>query len=220
MPAVWLADDGYVDSWATHPRFLFGLAEKKTGRARSKRTLWQQLCTNVQRCCTEVDVRWRLRVCDDRTTGATGCGADFVADSRGVVRLRSGRKGAFDQFLFPRVPQLPGQRQRKEKLDVSQTSPGWRFPQGPGVSVPDFYEGRPTVPCRRQEVCACADRPADALFLFHRARRILFLAQPKREWGAHPAWTMPPAGADTPEAAGRRPHTSARSRQDTIKELF
>ena len=27
----------------------------------------------------------------------------------------------------------------------------------------------------------------------------------KRKWGAHPAWTMPPAGADAPEAAVRRP---------------
>ena len=27
----------------------------------------------------------------------------------------------------------------------------------------------------------------------------------KRKWGAHPAWTMPPAGADTTEAAARRP---------------
>ena len=33
-------------------------------------------------------------------------------------------------------------------------------------------------------------------FLFHRARRILFLAQPKREWGAHPAGQAPCGSRD------------------------
>ena len=54
-----------------------------------------------------------------------------------------------------------GQRQRKSAQNVSQTSPGQRFPQGSGVSVPDRREGPPTFPRRRQEVCACADRPAE-----------------------------------------------------------
>ena len=59
-----------------------------------------------------------------------------------------------------------GQRQRKEEQRVSPTSPGRRFPQGLGVSVPDFYKGVPAFPRRRQEVCAGADRPAEAFFLF------------------------------------------------------
>ena len=57
-----------------------------------------------------------------------------------------------------------GQRQRKEKLDVSQTSPGQRSPQGQRVSVPDCHAGPPTIPRRRQEVCAGADRPAEHFF--------------------------------------------------------
>ena len=61
-------------------------------------------------------------------------------------------------------PRAPGERQRKEKLDVSRTSPGRRFPQGPGVSVPDRRAGPPAIPRRRQEVCACADRPAEHFF--------------------------------------------------------
>ena len=44
------------------------------------------------------------------------------------------------------------------------TSPGQRFPQGQRVSVPDRREGQPTFPRRRQEVCACADRPAEHFF--------------------------------------------------------
>ena len=84
------------------PHFLFGLAEKKTGRARSKRKerFWPQLCTGVQSCCTGVGVRWCLRVCEDWPTGAAGCGADLAADSRGVVRLGLEDTGAFEPLLF------------------------------------------------------------------------------------------------------------------------
>ena len=57
-----------------------------------------------------------------------------------------------------------GQRQRKSAQRISQISPGQRVPQGPGVSVPDRRKGLPTIPRRRQEVCACADRPAEAPF--------------------------------------------------------
>ena len=133
-----------------------------------------------------------------------------------------------------------GQRQRKEEQRVSQISPGQRVPQGPGVSVPDRRKGLPTIPRRRQEVCACAVRPAEAPFslppgaahfLFdvsmrgpRRAPRggerrsaqahevgaevplgckgagAVFAAGGngaertlrRRQWGAHPAWTMPP----------------------------
>ena len=101
------------------------------------------------------------------------------------VPTSSGCKDAFEQLPFPRVPlryALPrraqkllrwpmlqlssttGQRQRKAAQDVSLTSPGRRFPQGPGVSVPDFCKGVPAIPRRRQEVCAGADRPAEHFF--------------------------------------------------------
>ena len=74
-----------------------------------------------------------------------------------------------------RLSSTTGQRQRKEEQQVSRNSPGWRFPQGQRVSVPDCRKGLPAFPRRRQEVCACADRPAETFFLFHRARRIFFL---------------------------------------------
>ena len=102
---------------------------------------------------------------------------------RFATRCPGGRRSCCIPML--RLSSTTRQRQRKEKLDVSLTSPGQKIPQGQRVSVPDCRKGQSTFPRRRQEVCACADRPADALFLFHRARRILFLALPKREWGAH-----------------------------------
>ena len=37
-----------------------------------------------------------------------------------------------------------------------------------------------------------------------------FWARPKREWGAHPPWKRPPAGADTPEAAVAAAHRPRR----------
>ena len=67
-----------------------------------------------------------------------------------------------------------GQRQRKSAQHVSQTSPGQRFPQGPDVSVPDFYKEVPAFPRRRQEVCAGADRPAEHFF-FSTGRGAFFL---------------------------------------------
>ena len=55
----WTREIIHADGWAdAPPHFLFGLAEKKTGRARSKRKerFWPQLCTCVQSCCTGVCV--------------------------------------------------------------------------------------------------------------------------------------------------------------------
>ena len=112
------------------------------------------------------------------------CEGDTAVPWR-LVTTSSGCKDVFDLLLFPRVPlryALPGysqellpcpmlqlssttgQRQRKSAQRVSQTSPGQRSPQGPGVSVSDFYKEVPTFPRRRQEVCAGADRPAEHFF--------------------------------------------------------
>ena len=55
-----------------------------------------------------------------------------------------------DALVGPRLP--PGQRQRKEKIGVSGTSPGTQYPQGERVSVPDCRKGAPTFPRRRPEV--------------------------------------------------------------------
>ena len=146
---------------------------------------------------------------------------------------------------MPKPSSTTGQRQRKSAQHVSLTSPGQRFPQGRGVSVPDCRKGSPTIPRRRQEVCACAVRPAEAPFslppgaahfLFdvsmrgpRRAPRggerrskgagAVFAAGGngaertlrRRQWGAHPAWTMPPGGSQSSRAVDNRPYTSAGS---------
>ena len=83
---------------------------------------------------------------------------------RFATRFPGGRRGRCPHRPVEEAPSTTGQRQRKAAQDVSLTSPGRRFPQGQRVSVPDFYTGQPTIPRRRQEVCACADRPAEHFF--------------------------------------------------------
>ena len=192
------------------PHFLFGLAEKKTGRARSKRKgrLDALRCSGPprdggRRIGASADLGWpsgtlqssarsvlpsRGGWCGGRRGARTHLTSFSFRAFRFATRSPGGRGSLYrraDEGIRPygrtmafRVPvgadaligplqkphQPPGQRQRKEKLDVSQTSPGWRFPQGPGVSVPDCRKEQPTFPRRRQEVCACADRPAEHFF--------------------------------------------------------
>ena len=68
------------------PHFLFGLAEKKTGRARSKRKerFLSRSGTFVPPRCTGGGVRWCLQVRDGSPTGAAGYGTGLMADSRGA----------------------------------------------------------------------------------------------------------------------------------------
>ncbi len=68
-------------------------------------------------------------------------------------------------WMYPRLPRAGG------------------FPQGPGDSVPDRRKGQPTFPRRRQEGCACADRPAEAFFLFGPCTARFSFGKTKREMG-------------------------------------
>ena len=196
------------------PHFLFHLVEKKTGRARSKRKvatlhIRAKLLYGSRRIGASTDLAL--------PSGTLGPSARSVLPSRGgwcpdrrgakphltsfsfrafrfATRCSGGRRSCCVASL-QKPHQPPGQRQRKAAQDVSLTSPGQRFPQGPGVSVPDRREGQPAIPRRRQEVCAGADRPAEhffsrwrgptrrTFFLFHRARRIFFLMSQKENGG-------------------------------------
>ena len=59
--------------------------------------------------------------------------------------------------------------------------------------------GTPTPVARR----ATAPERANA-FLFGPCTARFSFGTTKEKWGVHPAWTMPPAGAGSPPAAGRR----------------
>ncbi len=124
---------------------------------------------------------------------------------RFATRCPGGRRsGSLAYAAMLHLSSTTGQRQRKEKLDVSQTSPGQRFPQGSGVSVPDFYKGVPAIPRRRQEVCACADRPAEAPFsLPPGAAHSLFGQDQKENGGRTPVGTALWREPDPPRSAAR-----------------
>ena len=78
------------------------------------------------------------------------------------------------------------ERQRGGRLRVSLTAQDWRFPQGPGVSVPDFCKGAPAIPRRRQEGRIYAARPAEAIFsLGPSTARSLFVKNKKRMGGGN-----------------------------------
>ena len=99
--------------------------------------------------------------------------------------------------MRPCTPMPPHHPPRDGSIDLAEDD---RVPEGKPNSA--------LAPIRRPPSRAegrCTGARLKRFFLFHRARRILFLSRTKREWGAHPRRTSPPAGAESPVAAVRRP---------------
>ena len=160
------------------------MPEKKTGRARSKRkgrlarssaVALRARRGSAYRCLLrfrlafghawvfcQVDAAVPWRGFRPRRGARTHLTSFSFRAFRFATRCPGGRRsGSLAYAAMLHLSSTTGQRQRKEKLDVSLTSPGQRSPQGQRVSVLDCREGLPTFPRRRQEVCACADRPAE-----------------------------------------------------------
>ena len=199
----------WVASWAMHPHFLFRLAEKKTGRTRKGYAA--SVSGKAANGCAvhgpKEKAAWAhsgavaLRAHGGRRIGASadlGLPSGTLSSStRSILPSRGGwcrpRRGgcriaSASLFAAAHAPVRKSQRQRKSAQDVSQTSPGWRFPQGQRVFVPDCRKGPPTIPRLR--------RPTRrTFFLFHRARRIFFLMSQKENGGRIPHGQCPPAGA-------------------------
>ena len=165
-----------------HPPFSFPSCGKENGpcTVQKKRPLgrapvqWPSARDGGRREMVPADSRWlsdgRGGVPQRIDSGfpRRGCGGQRVARThltsssfrafRFATRCPGGRRsGSLAYAAMLHLSSTTGQRQRKEKLDVSQTSPGQRSPHGPGVSVPDCRKGSPAFPRRRQEVCAGAD---------------------------------------------------------------
>ena len=177
------------------PHFLFGLAEKKTGRARSKRK--------------------------ERFGGSVCAGADLLPPAgdgwRSLVEVRDGNarplgkppaRGSIGipSASLPAAAHAPvknSQRQRKEKQLDATTTPTTSAPSATGrqLQKPQKAQACPKVRQNRSRHRYADPRAHGGpphrsapkrFFLFHRARRILFLSRTKREWGAHPLWEQPP----------------------------
>ena len=189
------------------PIFFSVLAEKKTGRARSKRkgrlarsgaVALRARRGSAYRCLLRFCLAFghaslfcesalpsRGGWCRGRRGARTHLTSSSFRAFRFATRSLGGRRGCCVVYAEAFIDHRPAAAKNR-RSSVSQPSPGQRFPQGPGVSVPDRREGQPAIPRRRQEVCAGADRPAEAFFLFHRARPILFLWPKKRMGGGVP----------------------------------
>ena len=115
---------------------------------------------------------------------------------------------------LPRLPSTTGQRQRKEKQFNATTTP---TPSAPSATGRQLQKSQKTLACPTARQNRRLHRYADPrtrggplhrsapkrLFLFHRARRILFLGKAKKRMGGAPLWEQPLAGARHPQ--GRRP---------------
>ena len=149
-----------------HPPFLFCLAKRETGRARSKeKSVWRAPVQwpsarrgSAYQCLLRFCLTFghAILFCDS-------CSYRPVADGAEVV----GVVDAWSLLLFSLPLTLPcgrasGSENRRRVYPC--TSPGQRVPQGQCVSVPDFYTGQPTIPRRRQEGRIYAARPAEHFF--------------------------------------------------------
>ena len=209
----WDAGFRHADGWADAPPIsLLTLPKEKRAvhGPKRKNAFGRNFAPEVQSCCTGVGVRWCLRIYDDFLTGAAGCGTGLNADSRGAG-------------LFPRVPlryALPGssrrrERQRKEKQlnaittlkftphRARETDPIQQScPARAGRRLTGFV-GTDSENSRRARRATAPER-AQRFSLWTVHGPFLFW-QDKREMGGASRWTSPPAGAESPEAAVRRP---------------
>ena len=158
-----------------HPPFLFCLAKRETGRARSKeKSVGALRCSGPprdggRRIGASADLGWpsgtlwpsaklilpsRGRWCGGQRGARTHLSCFSFRAFRFATRCLGGRGGLYrradegirpygitaglprpvgaDALIGPlrQLPSTTGQRQRKPAQNVSQTSPGWRFPQG------------------------------------------------------------------------------------------
>ena len=149
------------------PHSLFGQDQKENAPrpVEEKKALGALRCSGPPRA-TEVGVsvqapiwaclRARYSLLRSRHCRPVADGADGV----GVVVVLPLLLFSLPLAVLRRSVSGSGERRRMYPC----TSPGQRFPQGQRVSVSDCRKGLPTFPRRRQEVCACADRPAEHFF--------------------------------------------------------
>ena len=222
---ILLPQGGLVQRGCT-PHFLFRLAEKKTGRARSKRKgrLGALRCGGPP-CARGSAYRCLLRFCLTFGHAIIFCKLDTTVPWR-MVRRSSGCKNVFDQRLFPCVPlryALPGGRRgccvgpccsshqppasgsEKRSRMYPKLPRAGGFPKGSAFpSLTAARDSQPSPAGGRRSALAQTDPPKRS-FLLDRARPVFFSARPKRKWGVHcPAINI----ADFPTQTGGLPFTA------------
>ena len=190
------------------PHFLFGLAEKKTGRARSKRKerFGGSVCASADLLPPAGD-GWSPLV-EIRDGNAQPLGKPLA---RGSIGIPSASLPA-----AAHAPVKNSQRQRKEKQLDATTTPTRPAPSATGrqLQKPQKAQACPKVRQNRSRHRYAAPRAHGGPlhrsapkrpFLLDRARPVFFSARRKRKWGVHPGRTSPPGGSQPPVAAVQRP---------------
>ena len=121
-----------------------------------------------------------------------------------------------------RVARSEAERAEREADQMRPCTPLTTAPSGTGRQLQ--IRRRPKRARRPGKIGACTDTPtpvarggplhrsAPSAFFSSTGRGAFsFWARPKREWGAHPPWKRPPAGAEIPRAVANRPYRPRRS---------
>ena len=171
-----------------------------------------------------LDGRFPRRGCRQQRAARTHLTSSFFRAFRFATRCPGSCRGLYQtgQKAFripvgadaligplPRLPSTTGQRQRKEKQRQYDDHPDALRTIRHGTAVTKIAED-PSVPDgKAKSALAPIRRPPSRggplhrsapkrLFLFHRARRILFLGKAKKRMGGAPLWEQPLAGARPP----------------------
>ena len=204
------------------PPFSFCQRQKENAPRPGYETkrVWSQLCTSVQSCCTGVDERWCLRVCDDLPTGAAGCGTGLNADSRGAgVKVNGVQGRIWSASLSARSAAL--RAAGFFAVAKREAAPCGNHPDEVGAirhgtaatgiaeehSVPEGQSKSEQAPIRRPPLRAeghCTGARPSGLFFWTVHGPFSFPQVGKENGGCIPAGQAP-CGSRIPVAAGRRP---------------
>ena len=174
--------------------------------------------TGAAGCGTDLMVDSRGAGTDENRGARTHLASSSFRAFRFAARYPCARRGRCPHRPVAEAPSTTGQRQRKEKQLNAMTTPTTTAPSATGRQYRP--RRRPKRVRRQAQIGACTDTPTpvqqlcthvqscgqSAFFSYTGRGAFSFWARPKREWGAHPPWKRPPAGAGIPLAAVRRPH--------------
>ena len=215
----------HADGWADAPPILFLEAPKRECAAPGGREKALRRVGLRQRRPPAAGGGWLAVPCGSQGRKRPALGEAFGPGKSGIhpapLFAAAGRWSMRAPAKSQRnsLCECPGQRvakrnARKEeqiKCVLAPRRPGHHPPRdgsidlAEGQSVPEGKAKSALAPIRRPPSRGgLLHRSAPTLFSLDRARPVSLLARQKRNGGCIPAWTMPPAGAGSPPAAGRR----------------
>ena len=209
------------------PHFLFGLGRKENGpcTVQKKRPLgrapvqWPSARDGGRRIGACSDFAWpsgtlcssarsvlpsRGGWCGGRRGARTHLTSFSFRAFRFATRCPGGRRGCCIA-LCRSLHQLPASGSEKRSWMYPELPRAEGFPKGRAFpSLTAARDSQPSPAGGRRSAPAQTD-PPKRLFLFHRARRILFLGKTKKRMGGASRMDNAPCGSRSPVAAARRP---------------